>query len=83
MCTAAVLSACDAIDNVIFQPDPPIPTSNWAWYLLFDLPMPVWALLAIRAREDRDRALGRLVGAVANSGVMQLQPFAGMHRWLA
>jgi diguanylate cyclase (GGDEF)-like protein len=60
LCTASVLSAYDAIDNVIVRPDAPIPASNWAWYLLFDLPMPVWALLAIKAREDRDRAYAKL-----------------------
>jgi diguanylate cyclase (GGDEF)-like protein len=57
---AAVLSAYDAIDNVIFQPDAPIAMSSWTWYLLFDLPMPVWALVAIKAREERDRAYAEL-----------------------
>jgi diguanylate cyclase (GGDEF)-like protein len=56
LCAASALSAYDAISNVIFEPDTPIPTANWFWYLLFDLPMLVWALLAIKAREERDRA---------------------------
>jgi diguanylate cyclase (GGDEF)-like protein len=53
---AAVLSAYDAIDNVVFQPNAPIQITSWVWYLLFDLPMPVWALVAMKARDERDRA---------------------------
>ena len=60
LCVAAVLSAYDAIDNVIFNPDAPIPMANWMWFFLFDLPMPIWALLAIRARENGDRAYAEL-----------------------
>ena len=58
---AAALSAYDAIDNVLLRPDAPIPLANWLWYFLFDLVMPIWALLAINAREDRDRALAELL----------------------
>ena len=58
---AAVLSAYDGIDNVLLRPDAPIPLANWLWYFLFDLVMPIWALLAIKAREGRDRALAELL----------------------
>ena len=57
---AATLSAYDAVDNVVLRPNDPIPMANWLWYFLFDLVMPIWALLAIRAREDRDRAYEEL-----------------------
>jgi hypothetical protein len=57
---ASVLSAYDAIDNVVLRPDAPIPLANWLWYFLFDLVMPIWAALAIRARQERNRALEEL-----------------------
>jgi diguanylate cyclase (GGDEF)-like protein len=60
LCAAAALSAFEAIDNVIFQPDAPIPVAAWLWFFLFDLPMPVWAFLALRARESGDRAYAEL-----------------------
>jgi diguanylate cyclase (GGDEF)-like protein len=57
---AAVLSAYDAVDNVVLRSNASIPLVNWLWYFLFDLVMPIWALLAVWAREDRDRAYAEL-----------------------
>jgi diguanylate cyclase (GGDEF)-like protein len=75
---AAALSSYDAIDNVIFNPDEPIPTANWFWFFLFDLPMPIWALLAIKARENSDRAyveLSRLSVTDQLTGVLNRRGF--------
>jgi len=41
-----ILSAYDAIDNVLLRPHDPLTLSSWLWFLLFDLPSPIWALLA-------------------------------------
>lgn len=54
------LSAYDAVDNVLLRPHDPITVSSWLWFFLFDLPLPVWALLLIAAWRQRDRALEAL-----------------------
>jgi diguanylate cyclase (GGDEF)-like protein len=55
-----ILSAYDAIDNVLLRPHDPLTLSSWLWFLLFDLPSPIWALLAIAAWRERDRAVADL-----------------------
>jgi diguanylate cyclase (GGDEF)-like protein len=57
---AAALSAYDAVDNAIIWPEERVTLASWLWFLLFDLVMPIWAVLAIRAREERDRAIAEL-----------------------
>jgi diguanylate cyclase (GGDEF)-like protein len=57
---AAALSAYDAVDNAIIRPEERVTLASWLWFLLFDLVMPIWAVLAIRAREERDRAIAEL-----------------------
>ena len=57
---AGVLSAYDAVDNALLRPHDPITMASWLWFLLFDLPLPIWALLLIAAWRARDRALAEL-----------------------
>ena len=57
---AGVLSAYDAIENALLRPHDPITLASWLWFLLFDLPLPIWALLLIAAWRARDRALAEL-----------------------
>jgi diguanylate cyclase (GGDEF)-like protein len=57
---AGVLSAYDALDNTLLRPHDPITMASWLWFLLFDLPLPIWALLLIAAWGERDRALAEL-----------------------
>jgi diguanylate cyclase (GGDEF)-like protein len=57
---AGFLSAYDAIDNVLLRPHDPIGLASWAWFFLFDLLLPIWALLLISAWRERDRALAEL-----------------------
>jgi diguanylate cyclase (GGDEF)-like protein len=57
---AGVLSAYDAIDNALLRPHDPITVASWLWFLLFDLPLPIWALLLIAAWRARNRALAEL-----------------------
>ena len=57
LAAAGILSAYDAVDNALLRPHDPITLASWLWFLLFDLPMPVWALLLIAAWRQRDQAL--------------------------
>jgi Diguanylate cyclase, GGDEF domain len=57
---AGFLSAYDAVDNVLLRPHDPISLASWAWFFLFDLLLPIWALLLISAWRERDRALVEL-----------------------
>jgi diguanylate cyclase (GGDEF)-like protein len=57
---AGVLSAYDAVDNALLRPHDPITVASWLWFVLFDLPLPIWALLLIAAWRARDRALAEL-----------------------
>ncbi len=52
----AVLSVYDAIVNAFILRNQPIPAVNWMWLFAFDLPLPLWALLAVGAWRQRDRA---------------------------
>jgi diguanylate cyclase (GGDEF)-like protein len=60
LAAAGILSAYDAVDNAFLRPHDPITLASWLWFLLFDLPLPVWALLLIRAWQERDQALMEL-----------------------
>ncbi len=53
---AAVLSVVDAIDNVMVRFLEPIPGGSWLWLFGFDLLLPIWALMLLRAWRARDRA---------------------------
>ncbi len=56
LCFAAVLSVIDAIDNVMVRFLEPIPGGSWLWLFGFDLLLPIWALLLLRAWRARDHA---------------------------
>ena len=57
---SGTLSAYDAIDNVLLRPHDPVTLASWLWFFLFDLPLPILALLLVAAWRDRDRALVEL-----------------------
>jgi diguanylate cyclase (GGDEF)-like protein len=57
---AAVLSVYDAIDNVLLRPHDPVVFASWLWLILFDLPLPILALLLIAAWRERDRILAEV-----------------------
>ncbi len=56
LCFAAALSVVDAIDNVVVRFLEPIPGGSWLWLFGFDLLLPIWALMLLRAWRARDRA---------------------------
>ena len=60
LAAAGILSAYDAIDNVLLRPHDPVILASWLWLLLFDLPLPILALLLVAAWRDRNRALAEL-----------------------
>ena len=75
---AGALSAYDAIDNVLVRPHDPVMLASWLWFFLFDLPLPILALLLIAAWRKRDRALAdlsRLSVADALTGVLKRRGF--------
>jgi diguanylate cyclase (GGDEF)-like protein len=55
------LSVCDAIDNVVLRPHDPVILASWTWFFLFDLPLPILALLLIAAWRERDLALAQVL----------------------
>ena len=55
LAAAGTLSTYDAIDNVLLRPDDPVILASWLWFFLFDLPLPILALLLIAAWRERDR----------------------------
>ena len=60
LAAAGALSAYDAIDNFLLRPHDPVLLASWLWFFLFDLPLPILALLLIAAWRGRDRALAEL-----------------------
>ncbi len=56
----ALMSAIDAVDNVLLRPHDPIPVASWLWLFVFDLLLPVWTLLLVAAWRARDKALDEL-----------------------
>jgi diguanylate cyclase (GGDEF)-like protein len=60
LAAAGALSTYDAIDNVLLRPHDPLILASWLWFLLFDLPLPILALLLIAAWRERDRAMAEL-----------------------
>jgi diguanylate cyclase (GGDEF)-like protein len=75
---AGALSAYDAIDKVLLRPHAPVILASWLWFFLFDLPLPILALLLIAAWHKRDRALAdlsRLSVTDALTGVLNRRGF--------
>ncbi len=60
LAAAGTLSTYDAIDNVLLRPDDPVILASWLWFFLFDLPLPILALLLIAAWRERDQVLAEL-----------------------
>jgi diguanylate cyclase (GGDEF)-like protein len=60
LAAAGLLSAYDAVDNALLRPHDPITLASWLWLFVFDLPLPIWALLLVAAWRERDRALAEL-----------------------
>ena len=60
LAAAGTLSTYDAIDNILLRPDDPVMLASWLWFFLFDLPLPILALLLIAAWRERDLALAEL-----------------------
>lgn len=53
---AAALSVFDGIKNGIILANEPIPRISWMWLLGFDMLLPLWAFLLLRAWRARDEA---------------------------
>jgi diguanylate cyclase (GGDEF)-like protein len=60
LAAAGALSTYDAIDNVLVRPHEPVILASWLWFFLFDLPLPILALLLIAAWRERDRAMAEV-----------------------
>jgi diguanylate cyclase (GGDEF)-like protein len=60
LAAAGALSTYDAIDNVLLRPHDPVTLASWLWFFLFDLPLPILALLLIAAWRERDLAMAEL-----------------------
>ena len=78
LAAAGALSAYDAIDNVLLRPHDPVILASWLWFFLFDLPLPILALLLIAAWRERDWALAdlsRLSVTDALTGVLNRRGF--------
>lgn len=54
---AASLSVYDGIDNALLRPDDPIQPSSWLWFFIFDLSLPIYALLLVRSQRERETLL--------------------------
>jgi diguanylate cyclase (GGDEF)-like protein len=57
---SAMLSAYDGIETTLLYPDVPILPSNWLWFFIYDLPLPIFALLLIRLQRQRAFLVDRL-----------------------
>jgi diguanylate cyclase (GGDEF)-like protein len=60
LAAAAMLSAYDGVENILLYSNVPILLSSWLWYFIFDLPLPIFALLLIRSQRQRETLLDRL-----------------------
>jgi diguanylate cyclase (GGDEF)-like protein len=56
---AALLCLYDGVDNVLINPDLPVLASSWLWFFIFDVPMPILALLLVRSQWRRDELMRR------------------------
>lgn len=75
---AATLSVVDALNNVLITPNDPIPLVSWLWLFSFDLLLPLWAVLLVRAWRQRDTAeesLARLAVTDLLTGVLNRRGF--------
>jgi diguanylate cyclase (GGDEF)-like protein len=61
---AAAMSCVDAVDNVFVRWDEPTPLANWLWLFGFDLLLPIYAFLLVRAWRQRDRVEGEMARMV-------------------
>lgn len=60
LCLAVALSIYDAIDNIVVRVLEPIAHGSWLWLFMFDLLLPIWAIVLIRSWRARDKAEARL-----------------------
>jgi diguanylate cyclase (GGDEF)-like protein len=75
---AAALSGYDAVYNVYFSPSQSIARASWIWLLGFDLLLPIWALLLLKVRRERDLAqadLARLAVTDPLTGALNRRGF--------
>ena len=56
LAAAAGLSVYDAFENTILTPGRPPTTISWLWLFGFDMLLPAWAFMLLRARRERDAA---------------------------
>jgi diguanylate cyclase (GGDEF)-like protein len=61
---AAAMSCVEAVDNVFVRWDEPTPLANWLWLFCFDLLLPIYAFLLVRAWRQRDRIEGEMARMV-------------------
>jgi diguanylate cyclase (GGDEF)-like protein len=61
---AAAMSCVEAVDNVFVRWDEPTPLANWLWLFCFDLLLPIYAFLLVRAWRQRDRTEGEMARMV-------------------
>ena len=75
---AAAMSCVDAVDNVIVRWDQQTPLANWLWLFGFDLLLPIYAFLLVRAWRQRDRSereLARMVVTDLLTGTLNRRGF--------
>jgi len=75
---AAAMSCVDAVDNAIVRWDQPTPLANWLWLFGFDLLLPVYAFLLVRAwrqRDDSEREMARMVVTDLLTGTLNRRGF--------
>jgi diguanylate cyclase (GGDEF)-like protein len=57
---AVPLSLFDAFENAFLDVNIPIPAASWLWLFGFDVLLPIWAFMLVRAWRARDTAERRL-----------------------
>jgi diguanylate cyclase (GGDEF)-like protein len=75
---AATMSCVDAMDNVFLRANEQTPLSSWLWLFCFDLLLPIYAFLLVRAWRQRDQAeleLARLVVTDLLTGTLNRRGF--------
>ncbi len=75
---AATMSCVDAYDNVFVRRNEITPFANWLWLFCFDLILPVYAFMLVRAWRQRDQAeleLARLVVTDLLTGALNRRGF--------
>jgi diguanylate cyclase (GGDEF)-like protein len=78
LCIAACMSVQDAVFNIVLRPHEPVQPESWLWLFCFDMLLPVWALVLVRAWREREQAeaeLARLAATDPLTGALNRRGF--------